>query len=1046
MKIYFFRNQYGLDIIVPKLRQILPWLSILDDKIREKVQKVAPEILFEGGDPVQLPLEIRRKLLFQVCEQMAEGTANRSIQHYEAVQRFADSDLTNDISELLRKYKENEELTAFLLRMVWLGPITKALPEAMDVALTPTAEHYARLTAFKAVKAIGSKEDKDHVRQSFLAEAPILNREWLSELTEGIKPTQQTVAWLLASLEKCEPKERYSYDSLRDGVIKFVSTASMELLPHFVTGLNRLLSLPPLIERRFCEVSEKFQWLMTPAVKAVERLILTRHPASLEQDALAILHKFSAMFSYRSDELVEPKADFSKIVPAWEDLNRSLFWFNIQNSRKTFDKRNAERLINYWQASIVQSFWRFEEKDFDYVAGEISRQKNIDDKLVALSLAFQLYILSGRPRKLREQLKKLVSSTTELNMRLKNLLRPPAQNQKERRWKQQEANWKKRQESQQKKIDQHHENWKRYFENNLDKERAEQSKKPGMIRNSLNYLYRQAIGKNQSSTRWTEYNWKKLVPEYGEDVARFYRNSTVSFWRNYLPNLRSEGAPLNQTTLGVTFGLTGLEIEAYETKNWPKNLNPLEVELACRYASFELNGFPTWFPKLFEAHPKIVCDFILQEIRYELSLEKIDKEIHYIISDVSWSGQWAWDKLAMGIYDCLKKEPKNLSNLDELLKIFQGSSISDDIIKKLAARKCRTLKKIEHLSRWFAVWTGVAPGIAITALKSRIDEIVDPEKRTLFAMTFATNLLGGHRSDTASVRESFKSPEYLKSLYLLMHEHIRREDDINRADTGVYSPELRDHAQDARNNLFQLLNQIPGKETFLALMDISKAHPEETYRPWILNHAKVRAEQDGDIEPWAPSQVWDFHENIDRTPHNHRELAELAALRIQDLKNDLEHGDSSIASILKNITQEPDMRKYIGHELREKSFGRYSITQEEEFADGKKPDLRFHGMGFDQPVPTELKLADNWTGPQLFERLENQLCSDYLRDDNSKRGIFVLVYRGEKTAWEIPVDGNRLNFDELTIALQNHWWHISSNFPKVDDIMVIGIDLTKRSS
>jgi hypothetical protein len=132
------------------------------------------------------------------------------------------------------------------------------------------------------------------------------------------------------------------------------------------------------------------------------------------------------------------------------------------------------------------------------------------------------------------------------------------------------------------------------------------------------------------------------------------------------------------------------------------------------------------------------------------------------------------------------------------------------------------------------------------------------------------------------------------------------------------------------------------------------------------------------------------------------------------------------------------------HELREKAYGRYSIPQEEEFADDKRPDLRFHGANFDGPVPVELKLADNWTGPSLFERLENQLCGDYLRDNRSNRGIFALVYRGEKIAWDVPDSDNRVDFPGLIAALQDHWSRISAKYPNIDDVTVIGIDLTKR--
>ncbi|MBZ4218776.1 MAG: hypothetical protein LAC69_01105 [Chlorobium sp.] len=76
----------------------------------------------------------------------------------------------------------------------------------------------------------------------------------------------------------------------------------------------------------------------------------------------------------------------------------------------------------------------------------------------------------------------------------------------------------------------------------------------------------------------------------------------------------------------------------------------------------------------------------------------------------------------------------------------------------------------------------------------------------------------------------------------------------------------------------------------------------------------------------------------------------------------------------------------------------------------------------------------------------NQLCGDYLRDNRSGRGVFVLVYRGGKPHWEVPGSGIRVDFEGLTSALQEHWTQISPKFSNVDDIKVIGIDLTKRSS
>jgi len=108
---------------------------------------------------------------------------------------------------------------------------------------------------------------------------------------------------------------------------------------------------------------------------------------------------------------------------------------------------------------------------------------------------------------------------------------------------------------------------------------------------------------------------------------------------------------------------------------------------------------------------------------------------------------------------------------------------------------------------------------------------------------------------------------------------------------------------------------------------------------------------------------------------------------------------------------------------------------------------RENKSSIDGPVSVELKLADKCSGPVLFKRLKNQLCGDYFRDNRSSRGIFLLVFRGEQPHWDIPGrDKTRVNFEGLISALQVHWSRISPRFPKIDEITVIGIDLTKRMS
>jgi hypothetical protein len=67
----FFRQRYGEQVIVPRTRPILTWLILLDRAIAERALALAPEIASEGGDPSQLPLDLRRTMLAQIVERIA---------------------------------------------------------------------------------------------------------------------------------------------------------------------------------------------------------------------------------------------------------------------------------------------------------------------------------------------------------------------------------------------------------------------------------------------------------------------------------------------------------------------------------------------------------------------------------------------------------------------------------------------------------------------------------------------------------------------------------------------------------------------------------------------------------------------------------------------------------------------------------------------------------------------------------------------------------------------------------------------------------------
>ena len=788
-----------------------------------------------------------------------------------------------------------------------------------------------------------------------MKEASPLRRDWLSEIVVASTPSIETATWLLAALAKVEAKERYSVDSLTDAVVSFAETAPLEIVPAFVHGLNELLDEPPFIDLGFCEVSKKNSWLIKAASAAAERLMRERRPEALGSDTLGILHKFRAIRNY-DDTLRDTKAEFGKLVPQWPELNRAAFWYEVRKTRQTAPYvKNGTRLTNFWQVPGLGAHCKFEVDDFGYVAESILSLADQDDKLVALTLAFDIYAKGNRPPMWRDLLHELVTGNVELEERLASLLNPPVSE-----YEREEIKREARAAAREKQEQDNRAKSKAFILSHIELVRAPQLKEPTDISQAQWYLHERLREGADRSNRWTVGRWRELIPEFGEEVAQAYREGVTNYWRKYRPLLRSEGAPSNSTPIMVIFGLAGLDIEAAETPDWPAKLSKEEVLLACRYAVHELNGFPPWFPKLFEAHPGIVGEFLLSEMKQEFTSEKPDTESHYLLSDITWSGQWAWERLALDLHKLLQEhDVANAFNLGKLLTIVQGStSVTDYDLALLAEQKVKSAEIIELAAIWYAVRVGVEPASAIPAVAGHLSSLSSAKEQTEFAMTFVTRLSAGRHSETTGVRQAYVTPKHLKELFLLMHTYIREDEDINRAGGVAYSPGLRDKAQDARNALFNQLAQIPGKEAFVALDEIAKQHPKAQLRPWLASYAKTKAEEDADLTAWSPEQVREFHEHLDRTPSNHRELADLAILRLLDLKDDLENGDESVAKILLLVKEEPEMRNFLAHQLREKALGRYTITQEEELADDKRPDLRFHGAGFDAPVPAELKLAE----------------------------------------------------------------------------------------
>jgi len=102
--------------------------------------------------------------------------------------------------------------------------------------------------------------------------------------------------------------------------------------------------------------------------------------------------------------------------------------------------------------------------------------------------------------------------------------------------------------------------------------------------------------------------------------------------------------------------------------------------------------------------------------------------------------------------------------------------------------------------------------------------------------------------------------------------------------------------------------------------------------------------------------------------------------------------------------------------------------------------LRFLRQGI-APISVEATFADlGWSVSDLFERLENQLVGQYLRDHQSRYGIYVIATIGRQQHWKHPQTGQWLTFVDVISLVSARANEIVKNNPRIGNLAAIGID------
>ena len=388
---------------------------------------------------------------------------------------------------------------------------------------------------------------------------------------------------------------------------------------------------------------------------------------------------------------------------------------------------HRDSVIHVSQLLGFQPFWSLNKESFNVACDDIMNLTELQDRLMALSMAFRIFTEHGKSLSWLNQLKQATDSHSELRSQLEIFLNPPTLEVQE--WEIKKAEWEEKSAQRKAEEAERRRSWREGLAADVDRINSPET---GVMTRSQAYLLEHVRESSSSSTTWGKSDWPSLIAEFGLPVAQAFRDGAMSFWRGYRPMLLSEGAAPNSTPYQVIFGLAGLAIEAKEEPSRFGQMSAEDARNAARYGLLELNGFPEWLPGLLAHRPQLIQEIVAQEIQYELDSPQSEPGGNRVLQKLRWAGEWMYEELAAPLLARLKQPVGNLESVQLALTIVQASSISDDLLGSLASRRVIEEGSSEIAPTWYAVWIGTQPSLAIPALAARCSGQLIPDTTLSF--------------------------------------------------------------------------------------------------------------------------------------------------------------------------------------------------------------------------------------------------------------------------------------------------------------------------
>lgn len=560
---------------------------------------------------------------------------------------------------------------------------------------------------------------------------------------------------------------------------------------------------------------------------------------------------------------------------------------------------------------------------------------------------------------------------------------------------------------------------------------------------AIDQLVRLCHEARNNESRFAPSSWNALAEKRGRPVAEAVKEGCKRSWRNYSPPLPHERANPNEVDGRLTIGLAGIQSMIVDGELPFDSISDADVWLITRYAVQEMNGFPTWLQDLAAARSGPVAEIITACVLGEWQYPAAREHYNAVLAGVAWVGGWLAQLARPTVINCLHAgDPAHPGIRDCAIALVVRTTVLPDVeLGEIAACRCHALPlDSDAFAMWSAVCLQVNSDRAITIIEERLRDCLTADDVVLRICEMLEN-------DICPRLPFVGNPDYLRPSSLvrlipLIYRHVRPEDDIDRTGGGPYSATTRDNASRFRTGLLSRLAQSDDHGATALLRGLLTCPELAAHRDWILYLLDERTVSDADCVACEPAAIREFARVYETDPRTDAELFRIILNRLTDIKDDVERSDNSLREEVPVDSDEYMLRRWLARKLKERSRHRYTIPQEEEIDQERRPDLRAENPRT-PPVSIEIKWANRWTFPRLLERLENQLVGQYLHAAQSRYGVYVLGMIGHRQHWESP-EGN-LMFSQVIERIVRRADELKNTHAGIGGLHVVAIDFRNPS-